>query len=213
MFNGIIFYLGTIVELRSINEWDLEFTVKITYQDPSFFITLPEGASVAFDGTCLTVTSIKHGDHSCYLSVHVSSTSIKTTNISNWRIGSILNIEFAIKVGDMVHGHFVSGHIDTTTKVLKIERIGDSHQLTLNLPEEWKPYVASKGSITINGVALTVVETQHDSFMVNIIPYTYSHTNLHTLNIGSVVNLEFDAVARYIVRLNELKADPDSVMV
>ena len=212
MFNGIIFYLGTIVELRAVNEWDLEFTVKITYQDHSFFMTLPEGASVAFDGICLTITAIQHGDHSCYLSVHVSSTTIKTTNISNWRIGSILNIEFAIKVGDMVHGHFVAGHIDTTTKVKKIERIGDSHQLTLNLAEEWKSYVANKGSITINGVALTVAAIQPGSFMVNIIPYTYSHTNLYTLNEGAVINLEFDPVARYIVRLNELKDDPDAII-
>ena len=130
---------------------------------------------------------------------------MKKTNLSNWKIGDTVNLERALRVGDEIGGHFVTGHVDTVLELKKIIEEDGSKILHINLNNEISPYIASKGSITIEGISLTVNEVKNDYFNVNIIPFTWDNTNLSNVQVNDFVNIEIDLLSRYLVNYQKRK--------
>jgi len=155
------------------------------------------GDSVAVNGACLTVTA--RGSHS--LTFDVSPESISRTTVGKLKSGDRVNLERALRVGDRLGGHIVSGHIDCTGTLTRSENRSGNHQLRFSLPAEHARFLVEKGSVTIDGVSLTVNEISWDGFSVNIIPHTYSSTNLAFLKSGDQVNIETDIIGKYVERL------------
>lgn len=199
MFTGIVTDIGTI---RSTEQrGDLRCIVGCSY-DTS---TIDLGASIACSGVCLTVVD-KGAD---WFAVDISGESVSRTAQGAWTVGRKLNLERALKIGDELGGHIVTGHVDGIGEVLDVSPDGDSHRVRISIAKEISPFVATKGSITIDGVSLTVneVNDQPDgaaSFTVNIIPHTWSVTAFADLQAGQAVNLEIDVLARYLARMREV---------
>lgn len=191
MFTGIITDLGKVLDVTT--EADLTLTIG-TGQTLS---GLKLGASIACNGICLTVVAF--GDD--WFRVHASAETITKTTIGNWRIGTLINLERALRVGDELGGHIVSGHVDGIASLINILPNAGSLCLTFRAPTELCRFVAPKGSLTIDGVSLTVNAVLEDRFDVNIIPHTQKWTNLGTLPSGSQANIEVDMLARYLARL------------
>ena len=200
MFTGIITDIGTIssVEARG----DLRVTVGTGYDTSGIAI----GASVANSGVCLTVVSKTANS----LSFDVSAETLRCTAKGMWDLGARLNLERALKVGDELGGHIVTGHVDAVGRITGIEAEGDSKRFTFQMPASVAPYVAPKGSICLNGASLTVNEVSDDDlghwFTVNIIPHTAEWTTFGTAAVGDEVNIEIDVLARYLFRMNQLKS-------
>ena len=127
------------------------------------------------------------------------------TNLSHWKIGNIVNLERALRVGDEIGGHFVTGHVDTVLEVIKIIEEDGSKIMYINLNNDISPYIASKGSITIEGISLTVNDVKKDYFNVNIIPFTWENTNLSNFKVNDFVNIEIDLLSRYLVNYQNKK--------
>lgn len=199
MFTGIVTDIGTI---RSTEQrGDLRCIVGCSY-DTS---TIDLGASIACSGVCLTVVD-KGAD---WFAVDISGESVSRTAQGAWTVGRKLNLERALKIGDELGGHIVTGHVDGIGEVLDVSPDGDSHRVRISIAKEISPFVATKGSITIDGVSLTVnqVDDRPDgtaSFTVNIIPHTWSVTAFSDLQAGQAVNLEIDVLARYLARMREV---------
>lgn len=199
MFTGIVTDIGTI---RSTEQrGDLRCIVGCNY-DTS---TIDLGASIACSGVCLTVVD-KGAD---WFAVDISGESLSRTAQGAWTVGRKLNLERALKIGDELGGHIVTGHVDGIGEVLEVAPDGDSHRVHISIAKEISPFVATKGSITIDGVSLTVnqVNDRPDgsaSFTVNIIPHTWSVTAFADLQAGQAVNLEIDVLARYLARMREV---------
>ena len=193
MFTGIITDKGMV---RSVNHQggDLRIGIKTNFDLSNIDI----GASIACAGCCLTVVE-KDGD---VFFVDVSAESISKTTIGAWQDGTLVNLESALKIGDELGGHIVSGHVDGLVKVKEIMRQGDSHRLTFDVPKDLAGLIASKGSVTLDGVSLTVNEVVNGNagmtFGVNIIPHTWDQTTLGKLSAGDKVHLEIDMLARYV---------------
>ena len=130
----------------------------------------------------------------------VSQETINCTNLSDLKKGSIVNLEKSLKVGDEISGHFVFGHVDCTTKILKINKIGKSHQVELAITKETKKFILRKCSIALNGISLTVNKASKGKFSVNIVPYTWENTNFHSIREGEIINVEVDMLARYVTQ-------------
>ena len=201
MFTGIITDIGTInsVEQRG----DLRLLVGCGYDMESVAI----GASIACSGVCLTVVDKADG----WFAVDVSGESIMRTASGMWQTGTKLNLERALKVGDELGGHIVTGHVDGIARIVATETVGDSWKVTVAAAAALAPYIAVKGSITIDGVSLTVntVVDQPDGtvyFTLNIIPHTAEMTTLGGLKLDAAVNLEIDVLARYLKRMEDLRA-------
>ncbi|MGB5076013.1 MAG: riboflavin synthase [Sphingorhabdus sp.] len=201
MFTGIITDIGTIesVEQRG----DLRLVINCNYDMDSVAI----GASIACSGICLTVVDKGTG----WFAVDASGETVSRTAPGLWRAGTRLNLERALKIGDELGGHIVTGHVDGVGMVVETEHVGDSWKVTIEAPAELSPYVANKGSITVDGVSLTVndVTDQLDGtahFTLNIIPHTAEKTTLDQLHNGRAVNLEIDVLARYLKRMEDLRA-------
>ena len=201
MFTGIITDIGTIksVEQRG----DLRLLVGCGYDMESVAI----GASIACSGVCLTVVDKADG----WFAVDVSGESIMRTASGMWQTGTKLNLERALKVGDELGGHIVTGHVDGIARIVATETVGDSWKVTVAAAAALAPYIAVKGSITIDGVSLTVntVVDQPDGtvyFALNIIPHTAEMTTLGGLKLDAEVNLEIDVLARYLKRMEDLRA-------
>lgn len=192
MFTGIITHIGTIACIEKSGDW--RFTIKA--QD--FTHDLAIGASVACSGVCLTVIT----RDSSGFTVQVSAETLKRTTLGNWREGEDINLERALKVGDELGGHFVSGHVDGLAELSAKEAIGDSSRLAFIAPDTLSRFIAEKGSVTLDGVSLTVNEARKNEFSVNIIPHTLSATTLGKRRKGDYINLEIDIIARYLARLN-----------
>lgn len=158
-----------------------------------------DGASIACQGVCLTV--VEQGDD--WFAVQASQETLDKTTLGQWKIGNRINLEPSLKMGDELGGHLVFGHVDTTAKISVIEPVEDSHRLRFTLPDHLAPMIAPKGSITIDGISLTVNEVTGHDFGVNIIPYTWNHTTLGHRAIGDKVNIEIDMLARYAARALE----------
>ena len=201
MFTGIVSDIGTISKAEE--RGDLRLIISCHYDMSSVDI----GASIACSGACLTVVD-KGPD---WFAVDISAESISKTAKSMWAEGQKLNLERALKVGDELGGHIVTGHVDAVGDVLSIETEGDSHPVRIKAPAEIAAYLAPKGSITVDGISLTVntVEDQADGstiFGLNIIPHTASVTTFANLKSGDQVNLEIDILARYLSRMEKLRA-------
>jgi len=207
MFTGIITDIGTIdhVEQRG----DLHARIRCSYDMGSVAI----GASIACSGACLTVTS--KGDD--WFTVDISAETVSKTSAERWEAGTRLNLERALKIGDELGGHIVTGHVDGMGTVVARESEGDSIRFTIAAPHALAPYIAAKGSITVEGVSLTVNShsDQNDGsvhFRLNIIPHTWEMTTLGALQPGDPVNLEIDVLARYLMRMNEVNAAKSTAM-
>ncbi len=160
--------------------------------------------SVAHDGVCLTVTGMEGNE---YVVTAVAETLAKTT-LGKWETGKKINLERALKAGDRLDGHFVQGHVDTTGTCIDYQELEGSWLYRFRFPKSFAPLVIEKGSICINGVSLTVFDVAIDEFTVTIIPYTYEHTNFSQLGVGDAINLEFDVLGKYSLRMWELKNNP-----
>lgn len=201
MFTGIISDIGTIVDVKK--NGDLEFTVECNYKVDEISI----GASIAHDGVCLTVTDKGIIKTDNWYKVSVSDETIKCTNLASsknrWRVGSLINLERSLKVGDELGGHIVTGHVDGVATVTKVEEIGDSTKICFRGPNELVKFIAKKGSIALNGTSLTVNTTQGSSFEVNLISHTKKNTTWNRIQSEDIINIEIDPLARYVARLNE----------
>lgn len=195
MFTGIIETLGIIKEIQKDQE-NLHLTVASTITNE-----LKIDQSVAHNGICLTVVKINENEYT----VTAIKETIDKTSIGTWKTGDFLNLERAMKLGDRLDGHIVQGHVDQTGVCTNIEEANGSWVFTFEYDPKQNNITIEKGSITINGTSLTVVNSELNSFSVAIIPYTYEHTNFNTFKIGSIINLEFDVIGKYVARLNELR--------
>lgn len=194
MFTGIIETLGIIKEIRK-EQVNLHLTVasEITHE-------LKIDQSVAHNGICLTVVQI---DQNQYTVTAIQETIDKTA-IGTWQVGDTINLERAMKLGDRLDGHIVQGHVDQTGTCTSITEANGSWVFTFTYDPALSNITIEKGSITVNGTSLTVVNSAAHSFSVAIIPYTYEHTNFHTYKVGTQVNLEFDVIGKYVARLTAL---------
>lgn len=201
MFTGIITDIGTIDHAEQ--RGDLHARIRCGYDMSGVAI----GASIACSGACLTVTS-KGED---WFTVDISAETVSKTAADRWVQGKRLNLERALKIGDELGGHIVTGHVDGVGTVAAREAEGDSIRFTIAAPATLAPYIAAKGSITVDGVSLTVNSHADQSdgtvhFGLNIIPHTWEMTTLGELQPGDPVNLEIDVLARYLMRMNEAKS-------
>lgn len=191
MFTGIIETLGIIQDIqREGSNLHLSVSSSIT---PSLKID----QSLAHNGICLTVVAIQE---EMYTVTAIQETIDKTT-IGDWKIGDILNLERAMKLDARLDGHLVQGHVDQIGHCIAIKESEGSWYFTFEYDPAWKNITIEKGSITVNGVSLTVVNSKQNEFSVAIIPYTYEHTNFKNFQIGSKINLEFDVIGKYVSRL------------
>jgi riboflavin synthase len=191
MFTGIITDIGTIISIEK--NGDYKASIKTSYDMASVDI----GASIACSGVCLTV--ISKGENS--FTVDISAETISCTNIYDWENGSLINLERALKIGDELGGHIVSGHVDGLATLDFLKAVDGSRVMTFIAPDKLAMYIAAKGSVTLNGTSLTVNEVSGCKFTVNIIPHTLENTTLGDLFVGRKVNLEIDMLARYVERM------------
>jgi riboflavin synthase len=204
MFTGIVTALGTIRESRQSG--DLHAVISCPF-DP---VGIAMGASIACSGTCLTVVDKGGVAGDAWFAVDISAETVSRTVPGRWQAGGTLNLEPALKLGDELGGHIVTGHVDGVGTIVGICPEGDSHRVGISAPKELAPYLAPKGSITVDGVSLTVNEVadQPDGschFALNIIPHTAEVTTLGALKAGDAVNLEIDVLARYLQRMQSLR--------
>jgi len=195
MFTGIIETLGTIKELRKEGE-----NIHVSVQS-NITNELKIDQSVAHNGVCLTVVAI---DNDTYTVTAIKET-IDKTNLGDWKVSDKVNLERAMKLGDRLDGHIVQGHVDQTAFCKHIEEANGSWYFTFEYDKSLNNITIEKGSITVNGTSLTVVNSKTNEFSVAIIPYTYEHTNFHTFKVGTKINLEFDVIGKYVARLQELR--------
>ncbi len=196
MFTGIITDIGKVLELDQ--RGDLRARIGTGYDVAGIDI----GASIACDGVCLTVIALGT-DPQGWFDVQISAESIGKTNIGAWTVGKRLNLERALKVGDELGGHIVSGHVDGLAKVIAVADEGDSTRVTLRSPDALAGFIASKGSVALNGTSLTVNDVDGAEFGINFIPHTKVATTWGDVAVGDAVNLEIDTLARYVARLQE----------
>jgi riboflavin synthase len=194
MFTGLVEEVGTVVAVRG-----RDYGMELQIAAPGAAKHVNPGESIAVNGCCLTLTSCCND---C-LSFDLLEETIARTNLHNLRQDNPVNLERALRADARVGGHFVQGHVDCVAPILAFDRKGADFRLETALPEKSAHYVASKGSITVNGISLTVAEVLPKSFAVWIIPYTKRHTNLDRATIGDLVNLEFDILAKYVERMIE----------
>jgi riboflavin synthase len=191
MFTGIIETLGTVQEIKKDKD-NVHITIASSITDE-----LQIDQSVAHNGICMTVVAI---NKNLYTVTAIGET-IKKTNISYWQIGDSVNLERAMKLGDRLDGHIVQGHVDQVgTCIVAMETNGSWHY-TFDYDGTFENITIEKGSITVNGVSLTVVDSRKNEFSVAIIPYTFEHTNFKNFKVGTKVNLEFDVIGKYVSRL------------
>ena len=191
MFTGIIEKQGLVKLLAREND-NLHISIS-----SEFASELKVDQSVAHNGVCLTVVSI---DQDIYTVTAIKETLLKT-NISALQEGDTVNLERAMKLGDRLDGHIVQGHVDQTATCIDIKNENGSWAFTFEYDPKLNNITIEKGSITINGTSLTVVNSKNNTFSVAIIPYTYDHTNFNSFKIGTEVNLEFDVIGKYVARL------------
>ena len=204
MFTGIITAVGTIREVRQ--QGDLRIVIACPYDPAGIAI----GASIACSGVCLTVVERGGEAGDAWFAVDVSGETVSRTAQDQWTAGRKLNLEQALKLGDELGGHIVTGHVDAVGQVASRTETGGSIQFWIATPKDLAPYVAPKGSITVDGVSLTVNEVADEAdgtcrFMLNIIPHTADVTTLGGLKAGDAVNLEIDVLARYLQRMQSLR--------
>ena len=189
MFNGIIKHTGKISKIyKNNNNCILEILSKIKFSKNEI------GSSISCSGACLTLEKYK-GNLSKF---YISKETLNRTNFKSSNKGDLINLEKSLKYGDRISGHFAQGHVDTTSIIKKIDFVGKSWFVNFKLPKKYKKYLIQKGSITINGVSLTISKILKDGFQIVVIPQTLKLTNLMYLKVKDVVNIEFDVLGKYI---------------
>jgi riboflavin synthase len=194
MFNGIIYKTGQITKVVSNKNYS-EIVLKTNFK----FKKSEIGSSLCCNGTCLTVTRI----HNNLISFYLSKETLKRTNFSSVKIGDIINIEKSLKYGTKISGHYVQGHVDTTAIISKIIVLNKSWIIIFKISKTYKKLLIEKGSISINGVSLTISKIQKNTFQISIIPHTLKLTNLIKLKKNSIVNVEFDIFGKYLHNLKK----------
>lgn len=193
MFTGIITDIGKVQRIE--RRGDTRFVIATRYD----MDTVDIGASIACSGPCLTVVDKGPG----WFAVDASAETLSKTTLGQWAVDSAINLERALKVGDELGGHIVTGHIDGCAEILSLRPEGDSVRFVFQAPAALSRYIASKGGVALDGISLTVNEVEGDTFGVNVIPHTRKMTTLGGLQPGARVNLEIDILARYVGRLRE----------
>jgi riboflavin synthase len=196
MFTGIVTDVGRIVETKVTG--DLRARIATGYDVDGIDI----GASIACDGVCLTVVALG-SEPEGWFDVEISAETVSKTNVGRWAAGKRVNLERALKVGDELGGHIVSGHVDGLAEVVGVRPEGGSVRVTFRAPEALAKFIAPKGSVALNGTSLTVNEVAGAEFGVNLIPHTQEVTTWGEVAVGDRVNLEVDTMARYVARLRE----------
>ncbi len=191
MFTGIITHIATVAKIDRSNA-GVRLAMDATFDLGDVTI----GASISHAGCCLTVVGISENQYF----LDVSNETLAVTNLGLWREGSRVNIERALKIGDELGGHIVSGHVDGLAELLSVTPDGDSYRLQFRAPAPLHRFIAPKGSVALDGISLTVNEVKGDTFGVNIIPHTWTYTTLGQTRPGQSVNLEVDRLARYAAR-------------
>ncbi len=194
MFSGIIENFGKVKELKKKGDYLLRLSTNLKIND------VKKGSSISCNGVCLTAHTIRKNGNFVDIDFDVSKETLKCTNLSNLRKGSLINIEKSLKVGDEISGHFVFGHVDCTTKVLSINKTNQSYEISLAITKEIKKFIVRKCSIALNGVSLTVNKASKGIFSINIVPYTWKNTNFHLIRKGEIINVEVDMLARYVTQ-------------
>ncbi|HEY8574646.1 riboflavin synthase [Phenylobacterium sp.] len=194
MFTGIVTDVGRVRSVRETNR-DRRYEIETAFD----LSTVDLGASISHAGVCLTVVEKGEG----WFAVEVSGETLAMSTLGDWSEGRRVNLERAARVGDELGGHIVSGHVDGVGEVVSVEAEGGSHRVRIRVPRPLHRFIAPKGSITVEGVSLTVNEVEDDVFGVNLIPHTWDVTTLGELTPGSRVNLEIDMLARYLARWRE----------
>ena len=190
MFTGIIETLGEVTELRQ-EQGNLHITVS-----SPIAAELKIDQSVAHNGVCLTVVALADGKHT----VTAIEETLQKSNIGNFKVGDLVNLERCMQMNGRLDGHIVQGHVDQTAICTEFRQMHGSWEYTFEYDQAIGNVTVEKGSICVNGISLTVVNSKKNSFSVAIIPYTFEHTNLQQVNVGSVVNLEFDIIGKYVAR-------------
>ena len=196
MFTGIVTDIGEVLELEQ--RGDLRARIGTAYDVAGIDL----GASIACDGVCLTVVALGREPKN-WFDVEISAESVSKTNIGAWAVGKRLNLERALKVGDELGGHIVSGHVDGVAEVVGLRPEGDSLRVTFRAPEDLAKFIAPKGSVALSGTSLTVNEVDGRDFGINFIPHTQKVTTWGEVAVGQKINLEVDTMARYVARLRE----------
>lgn len=194
MFTGIITDLGEIREIQDRGDRHISVNARTDLR------TMPIGASVACSGICLTVVDKGEADDP-WFAVTVSKETVSKTTAGSWSMGTLLNLERPVRVGDELGGHIVTGHVDSTATLTSVTPEGESLRMSFTVQEGLAAFIAPKGSVALDGVSLTVNEVQGARFGVNVIPHTRRATTLGELREGSRVNVEIDLIARYVQRL------------
>ena len=194
MFTGIITDIGKVTTLKQ--EGDLRARISTSYDTSR----IDMGASIASDGVCLTVVGLGPD----WYEVQISAETVQKTNLSAWEVGTRLNLERALKVGDELGGHIVSGHVDGVAEVVAVSDDGDSTRVPLRAPRSLARFIAPKGSVALNGTSLTVNEVDDCDFGINFIPHTKEVTTWGDVQVGDRINLEIDTLARYVARLADM---------
>ena len=192
MFSGIIQGIGKIDTIESNN------TIIKTNVDLS---DCKIGSSISCNGVCLTANSVKKfNDNNFIFSVNISEETKNKSTFNYQDLSQIINIEKSLKVGDEISGHFVYGHVDCVTQISKIKKLDLSWEFEFKKNDNMQKYIVEKGSISINGISLTIANNSIDSFSISIIPHTYNNTNLNLAKVNDLVNIEFDALSRYVLK-------------
>ena len=200
MFTGIVSDIGTVTARRGGR-----LSIACGY-DPA---ALEEGASIACDGCCFTVVEFApRGEGGVVFDVDVSNETAERTTLGAWDAGRRVNLERSLTLGAELGGHLVMGHIDGRARITNVRADGDSARVTLDAPRELARFIAAKGSVSLDGVSLTVNEVEGTAFGVNLIPYTRTHTNWGDRTEGDLVNLEVDVLARYVERMRQCERQP-----
>jgi len=194
MFTGLIEALGEVAEVKPTTAG---FRLRLATPLAS---ELTPGDSLAVNGVCLTVVSSEDGG----IHADISPETARVTTLGTLKRGAVVNLEQPLRADARLGGHFVQGHVDATATIEEIRRDGDSFWLTVKFPRELAPYIVRKGSIAVNGISLTVAGLDDRQFDVQIIPYTWEHTNLHAARQGEPVNIECDILGKYVARIAEL---------
>lgn len=201
MFTGIITDIGTIAKVTKSG--DTRFDVLTAYDTD----TIDMGASIAHSGVCLTVIEKGKGADGDWFAVEASKETLDGTSAGAWQEGTKLNLERALKMGDELGGHIVSGHVDGLADIIAITPEGDSQRYTFKTSAALMPFIAPKGSVTLDGTSLTVNEVEGLTFGVNLIPHTQDVTTWGLSKVGDIVNLEIDVLARYVARLKQAEQE------
>lgn len=190
MFTGIIESLGIVKEISTVG------TNKSFWIDSSLSTEFKVDQSVSHNGACLTIEEI---NNNLYKVTAVSET-LEKTELGEWKVGSLINLERSLLLTSRLDGHFVQGHVDTTGICVKRKDKKGSHEFEFDFPKKFAPLMIEKGSVCVNGISLTAFDVKKNSFKVAVIPYTFEHTNLQYVQEGNKINLEFDMIGKYILR-------------